>query len=87
MNGIVFSVEHANVDPDARRNVGGIDAKLPEELGRLRKDPDTLLSLWHASGTPTRASGACADPRDAAPSKSKKHQLQFLSGCREIASR
>ena len=49
---ILRIVEHANVDPDACRNLGGIRAKLLQEPGRLRKDPHTLLSLWHASDTP-----------------------------------
>ena len=59
---ILRIVEHANVDPDACRNLGGIGAKLLQELGRLRQDPHTLLSLWHASDTPRACVQSVREP-------------------------
>ena len=45
---ILRIAEHAKVKPNVSRNVGGIDAELPEEHRRLRERPNTLLSLRHA---------------------------------------
>jgi len=44
---ILGIAEHAKVKPDVSRNVSGIDTELPEEHGRLRERPDTLLSVRH----------------------------------------
>ena len=44
---ILGIAEFAKVKPDLSRNVGGIDAELPEKHRRLRERPDTLLSLTH----------------------------------------
>jgi hypothetical protein len=44
---ILGIAEHARLKPHASRNVGGVDAELPEEHRRLRERPDTLLSLRH----------------------------------------
>ena len=71
---ILRIVEHANVDPDACRHLGGIGAKLLQELRRLRQDPHTLLSLWHAR-TPPPPSRACVNSVSHAPSK-VKNQFQ-----------
>ena len=49
---ILRIVEHVDVDPDACRHLGGIGAKLLQELRRLRQDPHTLLSLRHARTPP-----------------------------------
>ena len=49
VKGIEFSGLRKNVKvkPDLSRNVGGIDAQLPEEHRRLRERSDTLPSLSH----------------------------------------
>lgn len=44
---ILGIAENVKVKPDLSRNVGGIDAQLPEEHRRLRERPDTLPSLSH----------------------------------------
>jgi hypothetical protein len=46
---ILGIAEHARVKADTSRDVGGIDAELPEEHRRLRERPNTLSSLKHVS--------------------------------------
>ncbi len=50
---VLRTVEQANVDPDACRNLGGTGAKLLSHLGSLGEGPDTLLSFWHGLRQPS----------------------------------
>lgn len=44
---ILGIAENVKVKPDLSRNVGGVNAELPEEHRRLRERSDTLLSFRH----------------------------------------
>ena len=80
---ILGIAEHAWVKPGPSRNVGGIDAELPEEHRRLRERPDTLPSLSHVLA---KSPGGRVPPGQSEATRRHREATLILYGCRKIAS-